>query len=187
MLAVEREVAITAHRESHLKLLASLHPRRLTILFVAILVAACSTPAGPGIVIDEGGWEAVPATVAVGGGAFTLTVTNQTAEHQTFAVIYLYQGEPDLLPMVDGLLDLDNRNRVPGEANFWIVHPEYETREGEGVNPPPLTPAGVGANSETTFTIGGAKGGGEPGTYVILSWAPGGYEAGHYTEFTITE
>ncbi len=155
-------------------------------LIAAVLIGACSAPAGPEIVINETGWDAVPATVAAGGGAFTLTVTNKTAEHQTFAVLYLYEGDPDSLPTVDGLLDLDQENWVPGETNFWFVYPDYAFPEGEQTLAP-LTPAGVDANTETTITIGGAKGGGEPGTYVILSWEQGGYEAGDYTEFVITD
>ena len=173
-------------RASHPEVRMSLY-RSFAVLVASIAFVACSTPAGPEIVMSEADWDAVPDAIAAGGGEFTLTVTNQTAELQPFGVIYLYEGEPNSLPMVDGLLDLDNRNRVPGDANFWIVHPDYEALEGDGVDPPPLTPAEVSANSETTFTIGGPKGGGEPGTYVILSWVPGGYEAGHYVAFTITE
>ena len=173
--------------DSQSRFLTRLHPRRFTILLAAILIAACSTPAGPEIVIDETGWDAVPGSVAAGGGEFTLTVTNQTANDQTFAVIYIYEGDPDSIPTVNGLLDLDQRNWVPGETNFWFVYPEYAFPEGEGAGPAPLTPATVDADSETTFTIGGPKGGGEPGTYVILSWELGGYEAGNYTEFAITE
>ena len=78
---------MAAHRGSYSRFLTSLRPRCLTVLLVAILIAACSTPAGPEILISETGWEAVPAIVAAGGGEFTLTVTNQTAEDQTFAVI----------------------------------------------------------------------------------------------------
>ena len=178
---------MATHSKSQSKLLTGLYPRRLAIASLAILMAACSAPAGPEIVISETGWEAVPATVVAEGGKFTLTVTNQTAQDQTFAIILLYEGEPDSLPTVDGLLDLDQRNWVPGEANFWIVYPDYEFPEGEGVGPAPLTPSRVDANAETTFTVGGSKGGGEPGTYVIVSWAPGAYEAGDYAEFTITE
>jgi len=181
------EVAMDAHSASQSKFLSGLCRRCLGVAFVAILIAACSAPAGPEIVIDETGWEAVPATVAAGGGEFTLTVTNQTGEGQAFAVIFLYEGEPGSLPTVDGLLDLDQGNWVPGETNFWFVYPEYEFPEGEGVGPAPLDPAFVGANAEMTFTIGGPKGGGEPGTYVVVSWAAGGYEAGDYAAFTITE
>ena len=34
--------------------------------------------------------------------------------------------------------------------------------------------------------VGGFEGGGEPGTYVVLSWKPGGYEEGDYTSFAVT-
>ena len=178
---------MAAHRGSYSRFLTSLRPRCLTVLLVAILIAACSTPAGPEILISETGWEAVPAIVAAGGGEFTLTVTNQTAEDQTFAVIYIYEGDPGSMPTVDGLLDLDQGNWIPGETNFWFVYPDYAFPEGEGVGPVPLTPAAIDADSQTSFTIGGTKGGGESGTYLIVSWEPGGYEAGDYTEFEITE
>jgi len=160
---------------------------RISSVLLVLVLGACSAPAGPAIHINETSWTASQSEVGAGGGEFTLTVTNQTAEDQTFAVIFLYEGEPGSLPTVDGLLDLDQRNRVPGEPNFSVVYPEYETQEGEGVGPAPLNPAEVDADAETMFTIGGLKGGGEPGTYVVLSWTPGGYEAGDYAPFTITE
>jgi hypothetical protein len=158
---------------------------------LAVMVASCSAPAGPNIDIMDGEWSATPSSVEAGGGEFTLTVANETATTQTFAVVYLWRGSPDSLPTVDGLLDL-SRNRLtgdaenPGVALFSVVYPEYESPEGEGVEPAPLAPASVEPTEEVTFTIGGAKGGGEPGPYVLLSWEPGGYEAGDYAAFEIT-
>jgi len=158
---------------------------------VVVLAASCSAPAGPNIDIRDDAWTATPLSVEAGGGEFTLTVANETATTQTFAVVYLWRGSPDAIPTVDGLLDL-TRDRLAGDeenpdaALFSIVYPEYESPEGEGVEPAALVPASVEATEEVTFTIGGAKGGGEPGSYVVLSWEPGAYEAGDYAAFEIT-
>ena len=158
---------------------------------VAVVVVSCSAPAGPNIDIGDGAWSASASPVEAGGGEFTLTVANETDTTQTFAVVYLWRGSPDSLPTVDGLLDL-SRNHLAGDAEnpdvalFSVVYPDYHSPEGEGVEPAPLVPVSVEPTEEVTFTIGGAKGGGEPGPYVVLSWEPGGYEAGDYAAFEIT-
>lgn len=169
-------------------------PRRVRLVLgaaVVVLAASCSTPAGPNIDIRDDVWTANPSSIEAGGGEFTLTIANETATTQPFAVVSLWRGSADALPLVDGLLDL-SRNNLGGDAEnpdvalFSVVYPDYESPEGEGVAPAPLVPAVVEPAEEVTFTIGGAKGGGEPGPYVVLSWVPGGYEAGDYTAFDIT-
>ena len=117
---------------------------------VAVLAASCSVPAGPNIEMRDDSWSAEPSSAQAGGGEFTLTVANETATTQTFAVVYLWRGSPDAIPTVDGLLDL-SRDRLAGDeenpdaALFWIVYPEYESPEGEGVEPAALVPASVEA------------------------------------------
>jgi hypothetical protein len=199
---------VSTHSESQSKLPTRPYPRRLSIALVALLIAACSAPAGPEIVIDETGWEAVPATAAAGGGKFDLTVTNNTDTPQEFVVVVICDAvsidaadevdytpanqDPDALPIVDGQLDLQRSGlcgdpESPDTALYTLAFPEYEPSEGQASNPEAMTPGSVAPNTDATVTIGGLKGGGEPGTYVILSWSPGGYEAGDYTAFTITE
>ena len=159
---------------------------------IAVLAVSCSVPAGPYVNITDDSWSATPSSIEAGGGEFSLTVANETETTQTFAVVYLWRGSPDAIPTVDGLLDL-SRDRLAGDtenpdaALFSVVYPEYESPEGEGVEPAPLVPASVEPTEEVIFTIGGAKGGGGPGPYVVLSWEPGGYEAGDYAAFEITE
>jgi hypothetical protein len=159
-------------------------------------------------VIDDTGWKAVPATVAAGGDKFDLTVTNNTNTPQEFVVVVICDAvsidasdevdytpanqDPDALPIVDGQLDLQRSGlcgdlESPDTALYTLVYPEYEASEGQASNPETMTAGSVAPNTATTITIGGFEGGGEPGTYVILSWSPGGYEAGDYTAFTITE
>ena len=58
---------MTIQSELCLGLPTGFHPRRLIILLAAVLAAACSTPAGPEIAIDESGWEADTATIDDGG------------------------------------------------------------------------------------------------------------------------
>jgi hypothetical protein len=206
--SMEVEVEVSTHSESQSNLLTGPSPRRLTIALVAVLIAACSAPAGPEIVIDETGWEAVPATAAAGGGKFDLTVSNDTNTQQEFVVVVICDAvsidaadevnytpanqDPDALPIVDGQLDLQRSGLCgdpgsPDTALYTLVYPDYEASEGQPSNPEAMTPGTVAPKTDTTITIGGFEGGGEPGTYVILSWSPGGYEAGHYTEFTIKE
>ena len=169
---------------------------------VAFVLTACSAPAGPQIVMTESSWEAIPASVAAGGGEFELTVVNETDVDQPFVVVTICdvkeldytpeQQDPAALPMTNGLLDL-SRDGLCGDpenlntALFWVVSGDWEPREGEDLQQAPMTPDVALADSESTITIGGFKGGGEPGTYVILSWTPGAYEAGAYAAFTITD
>jgi len=159
---------------------------------VIVLVAACSFAAeGPTIEIGDSSWSAMPSTMEAGGGSFTITVVNSGTEQQEFAVVSLFGGDAAALPMNNGMLDL-SRNGLstdaenPGVATFHVVHPDYEGQEGEGVEPGLLVPDTIGPGEEKTVTIGGFEGGGEPGTYVVLSYKPGAYEAGDYASFTIT-
>ena len=47
-------------------------------------------------------------------------------------------------------------------------------------------PDTIDPGEEKSITIGGLKGGGEAGTYVVVSYTPGRYEVGEYAEFAIT-
>lgn len=169
-------------------------------LVVSVVAASCSsTPEGPTIEITDTSWTAAPVSVEAGGGSFSITVVNSGTEQEEFAVVRLFDGDPATLPMVDGLLDLSRDglfdltgDDVSGDgqatdvANFQVVYPEYERREGEGVPPGVLTPGMVAPGEETTIKVGGFAGGGEPGAYVVLSWKPGAYEEGEYAAFTVT-
>lgn len=164
----------------------------LGLVAAVVLVAACSSAAeGPTIEINDDSWSAVLATVEAGGGSFTITVVNSGTEQQEFAVVSLYGGDPGALPTSSGVLDLSREGLFvdaenPEIATFHVVHPDYERREGEGVDPGALVPDTVGPGEEKTVTIGGFEGGGEPGTYVVLSYEPGRYEAGDFASFTVT-
>lgn len=171
-------------------------------VLVVVTVSCSSSVEGPAVVISDDGWSATPSSAAVRGGEFTVTVTNDTDTVQSFVVVTMcpnpeaikqpHGNDPAALPMSDGLLDL-SRDMLCGDpeqlgvALFIVVSGDYEHREGEGVTHGPMTPTTVEPGGEETVTIGGAKGGGEPGTYVVLSWEPGGHEAGDYAVFTITE
>lgn len=155
----------------------------ITMLLVA--VPACSGPAdGPTIELRESAWTAVPPQMQASGGEFVITVTNLTDAQQKFAVVACFGADPDALEMEDGLLALGSESGY--NSTYWIVHPEYERREGEGVTPDPVAPDTIAAGERKTITIGGLKGGGEPGDYVVLSYETGGYEAGVYAVFEIT-
>jgi hypothetical protein len=161
-------------------------------LVVSVVAASCSsTPEGPTIEITDTSWTATPVSVEAGGGSFSITVVNSGTEQEEFAVVSLFGGDPATLPMVDGLLDLSRDGLFADAENaevatFRVVYPDYERREGEGVPPGVLTPDMVAPGEETTVKVGGFEGGGEPGTYVVLSWKPGGYEEGDYTSFAVT-
>lgn len=165
----------------------------LAAVLLAALTASCSSTAeGPTIEIRDRGWTAVPSTMGAG-GSFAITVTNLGTQSQDFAVLRLWEGDPDALPMRDGLIDLrqdqpfsDSQN--PGHTRFDVVYPDYERREGDGVEPGILAPEIIEPGEEMSVTIGNAlKGGGGSGTYVVLSYQPGGYDAAQYAVFTITD
>jgi hypothetical protein len=164
-------------------------------VMLVVLAASCSSPAeGPTIEIKDGSWTAVPATMEAGGGSFELTVSNLGTTRQEFAVVSLFSGDPYALPIRSGQLDLRHHQGLvnlenPESATYYVVHPDYERREGEGseVDPGTLVPDTIEPGEEKTVTIGGFKGGGEPGTYVVLSYTQGRYEAGDYAAFTITD
>ena len=165
---------------------------RGAVVVLVVLAVSCSSPAeGPTIEIGEGSWTAVPATLEAGGGSFDITVSNLGTTRQEFAVVSLFDGHPGALPTRNGLLDLRHHQGLvnfenPESATYYVVHPDYERREGEGVDPGTLVPDTIDPGEEKSITIGGFKGGGEPGTYVVLSYTPGRYEAGDYAAFIIT-
>lgn len=159
-----------------------------TVALLVVLAASCSSTAeGPTIEIRDGSWIAVPPTVEAGGGSFSVTVINLGTEPREFAVVTLWRGEPDALPMRNGQLDLRLDQPFAETVHFDVVHPDYERQEGEGVEPGPLIPDTIDPGEEKSVTIGGFEGGGEPGTYVVLSHEPGRYEAGEYAAFSITD
>lgn len=126
------------------------------------------------------------------GGSFEITVVNLGTSRQEFAVVSLFDGDPGALPMLNGTLDVsrdglsfDSEN--PATTTFYVVHPDLESREGTDMASGILVPDSVGPGEEKTVTIGSLMGGGEPGTYLVLSYAPGRYEAGDYVAFTITD
>lgn len=158
-------------------------------VLLAVLAASCSSTAeGPTIEIRDSSWTAVPETLEAGGGSFSIRLVNLGTTRQAFAVVTLFGGDPGTLPIRDGLLDV-SRDGIsadpdnPEIALFGVGHPDYERREGGGI----LVPDTIEPGEEKSITIGGLKGGGEAGTYVVVSYTPGRYEAGDYAEFTITD
>jgi len=149
------------------------------------VMPACAAPAqGPTIEIGESAWSAVPPVMGASGGEFVITVANLTDTLQKFAVVTISSGaDADALPMDEGLLDVGFDGSY--SSTYWIVHPDYERREGEGVTPDPVAPDTIEPGERKSVTIGGFKGGGEPGTYVVVSFEVGGYEADDYAVFTI--
>jgi len=155
----------------------------LAVTSLVVVSASCSSPAhGPSIQIRDGSWSAEPAVMELGGGSFTILVTNLGSASKEFAVVNLNGADPDALPMRDGALDMrDNM------STFTVVFPEPAPNEGrEGGAETVLVAEMLDPDEETQVTIGGFKGGGEPGIYVVMSCEKGRYEAGDYAVFTIT-
>lgn len=146
----------------------------------ALLLAACSSVTqGPTVRIADSGWTVQPSSVDQPSGQFDLVVVNETAEVQRFLVVGLDKGEPDELPIVNGLLDTTRSCalafRVVGESTYC-----------GGSEQPPLTEIpSVAPGEEITISVGSVLGGGDPGRYVVLSHRPGGYEAGEFVAFTM--
>jgi hypothetical protein len=172
------------------------------VLLVAVLGAGCSPPP-PGLTVTIGDdvWAAEPSTMSIGGDEFSVTVANESDSTESF-VMLRYWGEPSALPVVDGEVEVrrnglkgggdDPWNCVPcprDVALFAILYPPNPdgSGAGEGEVPNPQVPELVEPGALTTFTIGNElKGGGGPGSYMILSWEPGEYESGAYVTFEIT-
>jgi len=156
---------------------------------LVVVATACSSPAeGPTVEMRVGSWSPTSTTMEAGGGSFRITLVNRKAEPVRFAVLRMWAGDPNGLPILDGTIDLrqdqpfsDTQN--PNYVNFDVVYPEYERTEP---TPAPLVPDTIEPGEEKSVTIGGFKGGGEPGSYVVISMEPGGYEAGEYAVFAIT-
>lgn len=163
-----------------------MHGLRMISLCVLVLAAACSggVAVGPTVKITGEEWSAVPQVMEASGGRFTLTIENTSGEPIDFVVVKLNGAAADALPIRDGLLDVTQESRYA--STYWIVYPDYERREGEGVVPPQAVPAALEAGESATVTIGTLEGGGEPGWYVVMSYQPGGYAAGDYAAFRIT-
>ena len=161
--------------------------QRLTLGVAATLLvalaASCSSPAhGPSIKIRDGSWSAVPAEMELGGGSFTILVTNLDTVPAEFAVVSLNGADPGALPVRDGQLDM--RDNL---SSFAVVYPEPAPDENRQSGAESILLAQtIGPDQEMQVTIGTFEGGGEPGTYVVMSCEKGRYEAGDYAVFTIT-
>ncbi|MCH7902065.1 MAG: hypothetical protein IH818_14345 [Acidobacteria bacterium] len=159
----------------------------IAFAFLLVAMTSCSSQ-GPTIEISDGSWLAEPATSSQSGD-FRITVTHTGSEQEEYVVVRIFDGDPDSLPVVDGVLDIARSGisadpESPGVALFGIEYPEGPSGEG-GTG---FEPATIEPGETQSVTIGSSlKGGGGPGTYVVLSYLPGHYEQGEYAVFTLTD
>ena len=163
-----------------------------------ILLASCSSPMqGPTIQIAADGWTANPETMVQTSDRFEITIVNSTNTPVNFIIFRMDYGDIKDIPLVDGLPDLSGMTVYEvyevddlGELSrpvvaYTMIHP------GDVGESPPAgwEPASVEAGKEQKVIIGGAfgMGGGEPGSFAVISYEPGGHERGDFAVFNLTD
>jgi hypothetical protein len=132
---------------------------RVTMGFAAVLVAmlvASCSSAAQGPTIEI---RDGPGTVEAGEGSFSIALTNLASAPQEFVVLTLTAGDADSLPMRNGVIDL-RRDQPFSDPRA----PDY-------------------ANFDVVYPDYERL---SPGTYVVVSHEPGGYEAGKYAAFIVS-
>lgn len=132
------------------------------------------------------------------GDQFELTLVNSTGTPVSFIIIRMDYGDVKDIPLVNGVPDVSGQvvyevYDVDAQGSelsrpvvaYGMIHP------GEvGESPPPgWEAASVDAGEEQKVAIGGGfgMGGGEPGSYAVISYEPGGHERGDYAVFNLTD
>ena len=170
-----------------------------TVFVAGILLYTWVRPTqGPTIQIGADEWTANPKTMVQTKGQFELTLVNSTDTRVNFVIVRMDYGDVKDIPLMDGLPDLSGVTvyEVYGvdDQGFELSRPvvAYTTIHpgdvGESL-PSGWEPASVDAGEEETVVIGGAlgMGGGEPGSFAVISYDPGGLERGDYAVFNLTD
>lgn len=163
---------------------------------VSLLLSSCSQPTqGPTVRIGEDGWAANPPTMTQERLTFELTLVNALDRPVSFVIVRMDYGEVTDLPLVNGVPDVDRGTHVihgaleeekfapdvmgPLVVAYHLVHPDVD--EVTPATAPVLEPG-----EERKVRVGNpGLGGGEPGSYVVISYEPGGLERGDYAFFTL--
>lgn len=163
-----------------------------SVLIVALL-SACLFPSGPTVeagIAEDGSWWVTPERSVQSGESFRLSFENRSDQVVEYVVVVLFDGQPDALPMRNGVLDVALSGVVsdpeaPDVAKFGVAYSKVGIQGEGGAG---FEPAVIGPGKSQTVTIGDpAQGGGEPGEYVVLSFLPGRYEEGDYVSFLLTD
>ena len=165
------------------------------VLALGTLLAACSSPTqGPTIQIGADGWTASPETMVQASDRFEITIVNTTDTPAKFILVRMDYGDVKDIPVVDGVVDATAQvvyesddptvQSLPMVA-YSMIHPE---NPGESL-PPEWEPASIEAGAEMRIVVGGAfgMGGGEPGSFVVISYESGGLERGDLAVFNLTD
>jgi len=158
-----------------------------------LLLSGCFQPPTQGPIVDigEDGWIADPPTIAQTRERFEVTLVNSLDTSVSFIIVRMDYGEVTDLPLLNGVVDV-NRQVVyevddpmvlsPPLVAYSVVYPDNEEIFNEGTAPV-LEPG-----QEGKVTIGNpGLGGGEPGSFAVISHDPGGLERGDYATFNLTD
>lgn len=172
--------------------------RPTTWLLACLLVSSCQAPTtGPTVNAGEDGWIADPLTTMQERERFEVTLVNSLDTPVSFVIVRLDYGEATDLPVVNGVVDVNRtRGAVYGPVEYEVYDPNVsgplvvayhmvypDVEEVTESTVPVLEPG-----EETKVTIGNAGlGGGEPGSYAVISHEPGGLERGDYAVFNLTD
>ncbi len=134
----------------------------------------------------------MPATMVHTGEWFKINVVNATDSPLKFVIVEMNIGQVADLPLVDGVIDIsrqvvyesdDPAVSSPLVVAYYVVYPEVLGEEAPG-----WAPAVVDPGEEETVAIGSpGLGGGERGSYAVISYEPGGLERGDFVSFDLTD
>jgi len=163
----------------------------LVSIILVVIVTACSPMEGPTIVIDASGWSAIPERMVQPGNQYVLRVVNTTDSPVSPVVVRMFSGDVRDIPLINGVIvDVENgtadglhevHQPAPG-LEYRMFYPDLEDIAAGR----PLAPLEPG--DELRVVVGGSfgLGGGEPGTYAVISNDPGGLKRGDFAVFELT-
>lgn len=167
-----------------------------TILVLLLVLTACAPPTqGPVVHISEDGWTADPVTMVQEREWFELSIINSSQAEARFVIVRMEFGDVLDIPQVDGVVDVsrgqgfvtgpveyDTFEQVTGPlmASYRLVYPD--TLGASDATVPLLQPG-----EEREVRVGNrGLGGGDPGSYAVISYEPGSLERGEYVVFDLT-
>jgi hypothetical protein len=168
-----------------------------TIFVLSLLLTACGPPTqGPIVRIDDDGWTADPVSMEQEREWFEVTLINSSQTEARFVIVRMEFGEVLDLPQVNGVVDVSrSQGFVTGPVEYDTFEPvvgplvvSYYLVYPDTLGVTDATVPVLQSGEERNVRVGNrGLGGGEPGSYAVISYEPGSLERGDYVAFDLTD
>lgn len=167
------------------------------IFVLLFLLAACAPPTqGPIVRIDDDGWTADPVSMVQEREWFEVTLVNSSQTEARFMIVRMEFGEVLDLPQVNGVVDVSrDQGFVTGPVEYDTFEPvvgplvvSYVLVYPDTLGVTDATVPVLQPGEERDVRVGNrGLGGGDPGSYAVISYEPGSLERGDYVVFSLTD